>query len=350
MSKQTDILEFSDASLVRKLCGPNHANLALIEDAFDVYIEAPGASVHINGDTPSRARAGELVKEIYQRLERGWPCGPSDIRALIRAMGQGKVKAAAAEAIIPFPRRSPIVPKTPKQEQFINAMRDETITFGVGPAGTGKTFLATAYGASLLARGEVNRFIACRPAVEAGERLGFLPGDLNEKVDPYMQPIWDALHMVLGRDEVDRRRAAGDIEVAPLAFMRGRTLSDAFVVIDEAQNATVAQMKMVLTRLGERAKYAVTGDPSQTDLPYSQPSGLAHALNILSGIRGIGQIHFKGADVVRHPLVGKIVNAYEKDGPTRSVKPGEADGVAKTIARSAKARDEIESLASNEEE
>ena len=141
---------------------------------------------------------------------------------------------------------------------------------------------------------------------------------------------------MLGRDEVDRRRAAGDIEVAPLAFMRGRTLSDAFVVIDEAQNATVAQMKMVLTRLGERAKYAVTGDPSQTDLPYSQPSGLAHALNILSGIRGIGQVHFKGADVVRHPLVGKIVDAYEKDGPTRSVKPGEADGEAKTIARSAK--------------
>jgi phosphate starvation-inducible PhoH-like protein len=155
-----------------------------------------------------------------------------------------------------------------------------------------------------------------------------------------MQPIWDALHMVLGRDEVDRRRAAGDIEVAPLAFMRGRTLSDAFVVIDEAQNATVSQMKMVLTRLGERAKYAVTGDPSQTDLPYSQPSGLAHALNILSGIRGIGQIHFKGADVVRHPLVGKIVDAYESDGPTRAVKPGEADGVAKTLARGVETSEE----------
>jgi len=204
MSKQTEIFEFADADLVRKLCGPNHANLALIEEAFGVYIEAPGAAVHINGDTPSRARAGELIKEIYQRLERGWPCGISDIRALIKAMGKGKVKAAAVDAIIPFPRRSPIVPKTPRQEKFIHAMRD--------------------------ARGEVARFIACRPAVEAGERLGFLPGDLNEKVDPYMQPIWDALHMVLGRDEVDRRRAAGDIEVAPLAFMRGRTLSDAFVV------------------------------------------------------------------------------------------------------------------------
>jgi phosphate starvation-inducible PhoH-like protein len=333
VSKQTDILEFSDVELVRKLCGSNHANLALIEAAFDVYIEAPGSAVHINGDTSPRARAGELVKEIYQRLERGWPCGPSDIRALIRAMGSGKVKAASAEAIIPFPRRSPIVPKTTRQEIFITAMRDETITFGVGPAGTGKTFLATAYGASLLARGEVNKFIACRPAVEAGERLGFLPGDLNEKVDPYMQPIWDALHMVLGRDEVDRRRAAGDIEVAPLAFMRGRTLSDAFVVIDEAQNATVPQMKMVLTRLGERAKYAVTGDPSQTDLPHGQPSGLAHALGILDNIKGIKQIHFQAVDVVRHPLVGKIVDAYEKTGTTRAVTGAESAGVAKTLAR-----------------
>ncbi|MBT3593937.1 MAG: PhoH family protein [Hellea sp.] len=317
MSKETQVLEFPDADLVRKMCGPNHANLALIEEAFGVYIEAPGASVHINGDGPSIARSGELIKEVYQRLERGWPCGISDIRALIKAIGKGKVKAAAADAIIPFPRRSPIVPKTPKQEKFIHAMRDETICFGVGPAGTGKTFLATAYGASLLARGEIARFIACRPAVEAGERLGFLPGDLNEKVDPYMQPIWDALHMVLGRDEVDRRRASGDIEVAPLAFMRGRTLSDAFVVIDEAQNATIPQMKMVLTRLGERAKYAVTGDPSQSDLPSGVTSGLAHALDILKDIRGIEQIVFEASDVVRHPLVGRIVNAYEKASKSR---------------------------------
>jgi len=316
MSKKTEIFEFDDASLVRKLCGAGHAHLAMIEEAFDVYVEAPGSAVHINGDGPSRERAGELIKEIYQRLERGWPCGPSDIRALIRAIGKCKVKAAAVDAIIPFPKRSPIVPKTPRQEKFIHALREETIIFGVGPAGTGKTFLATAYGASLLARGEIAKFIACRPAVEAGERLGFLPGDLNEKVDPYMQPIWDALHMVLGRDEVERRRAAGDIEVAPLAFMRGRTLSDAFVVIDEAQNATIPQMKMVLTRLGERAKYAVTGDPSQTDLPHGTQSGLAHALDILTDISGIEQIRFLASDVVRHPLVGKIVNAYEKDTKT----------------------------------
>ena len=336
MSKATDTLDFADAELVRKLSGPNHAHLALIEDAFDVYLEAPGASVTVNGDAPARARAGEVIREIYSRLERGWPVGPGDIRSLVKQDARARgAKPSKVETIIPFPRRKPIIPKTPRQEKFIQMMQTDTISFGVGPAGTGKTFLATAYGASLLARGDITRFIACRPAVEAGERLGFLPGDLNEKVDPYMQPIWDALFMVLGRTEVERRRAAGDIEVAPLAFMRGRTLSDAFVVIDEAQNATVAQMKMVLTRLGERAKYAVTGDPSQTDLPYSQPSGLAHALSILGGIKGISQIHFKGADVVRHPLVGKIVDAYEAEGATRAVKPGEGarEGVAKTLAR-----------------
>ena len=313
MSKQTDILEFDDGDLVRRLCGAGHANLALIEEAFDVYVEAPGASVHINGDAPSRARAGEIVREIYQRLERGWPCSTGDIRALIKAVGKGKVKAAAVDAIIPFPRRAPIVPKTPRQETYIRMLQESTISFGVGPAGTGKTFLAAAYGASLLARGEVARFIACRPAVEAGERLGFLPGDFNEKVDPYMQPIWDSLHMVLGRDEVERRRGAGEIEVVPLAFMRGRTLSDAFVIIDEAQNATISQMKMVLTRLGERAKYAVTGDVTQSDLPYNTVSGLSHALEILRGIKGIEFCEFLASDVVRHPLVGKIINAYEKD-------------------------------------
>ncbi len=311
MSKQTDILEFDDPDMVRRLCGPNHANLALIEEAFDVYVEAPGSSVHINGDAPARARAGEIVREIYQRLERGWPCSTADVRALIKAVGKGKVKAAAVDAIIPFPRRAPIVPKTPRQESYIRMLQDSTITFGTGPAGTGKTFLATAYGASLLARGEVARFVACRPAVEAGERLGFLPGDFNEKVDPYMQPIWDALNMVLGRDEVERRRGSGEVEVVPIAFMRGRTLSDAFVIIDEAQNATIPQMKMVLTRLGERAKYAVTGDISQSDLPHGVESGLSHAVKILKGIKGINTTEFKASDVVRHPLVGKIIDAYE---------------------------------------
>ncbi len=309
---KADILEFDDPALVKDLCGPGHANLALIERVFDVYLEAPGGSVIINGHPSARARAAEIVKQIYARLESGWPCEPSDIQALMGKGGGQRPPDAKLSAIIPFARRKPIVPKTPRQEIFINAMAENIIIFGVGPAGTGKTFLATAYGASLLARGKVSRFIACRPAVEAGEKLGFLPGDLKEKVDPYMQPIWDALNMVLGASDVERRMESGEIEVAPLAFMRGRTLSDAFVVIDEAQNATIAQMKMALTRLGENTVYAVTGDPSQSDLPRGDMSGLSHALSILDNIDGIKAITFEASDVVRHPLVGKIVQAYER--------------------------------------
>lgn len=311
---KAEVVEFENAGLVRDLSGPAHTNLALIEQAFSVYLEAPGTSVIINGDPPARTQARAIIEEMYNRLEKGWPCAPSDVKALIVESAKGELASAAFSAIIPFPRRKPIVPKTTIQERFIHSLRDNTIIFGVGPAGTGKTFLATAYGASLLARGEVKKFIAARPAVEAGEKLGFLPGDMNEKVDPYLQPIWDALNMVLGASEVERRRENGDIEVAPLAFMRGRTLADAFVVIDEAQNATIAQMKMVLTRLGENAKYAVTGDPSQSDLPGNQPSGLAHALSILRHIDQIHAIEFTAKDVVRHPLVGKIVSAYEQDG------------------------------------
>jgi phosphate starvation-inducible PhoH-like protein len=310
---KADILEFDDAELVKDLCGPNHANLALIEQVYDVYLEAPGSSVIINGHPSARARAAEIVKEVYARLEQGWPCEPSDIQSLMGRKGAEKIAHARTSAVIPFPRRGPIVPKTPRQEEFINSMMSNTIVFGVGPAGTGKTFLATAYGASMLVRGEVKRFIACRPAVEAGEKLGFLPGDLKEKVDPYMQPIWDALNMVMGHAEVERRMESGEIEVAPLAFMRGRTLSDAFVLIDEAQNATIAQMKMALTRLGENASYAVTGDPTQSDLPRHETSGLAHALSILPDIPGIDAITFDASDVVRHPLVGAIVKAYEQE-------------------------------------
>lgn len=313
---KTEVLEFADVDLVRELTGPGHANLALIEQAFDVYLEAPGSNVVINGNSGARARAAGVIKQIYERLENGWPCTRSDIETLIMGQGEGNFAKSDISSVIPIPRRKPIIPKTKHQAEFITAMGENTIIFGVGPAGTGKTFLATAYGASLLARGEVNKFIACRPAVEAGEKLGFLPGDLNEKIDPYLQPIWDALNMVLGADEVERRKASGEIEVAPLAFMRGRTLSNAFVVLDEAQNATVAQMKMALTRLGENAKYAVTGDPSQSDLPRGQSgqeSGLSHALAILGGIDDITMIEFDADDVVRHPLVGKIVKAYDAD-------------------------------------
>ena len=310
---KTDILEFDDKSLVKEMCGSGHAHLALIEQALDVYLEAPGASIVIQGESKARTQAAKILQNMYERLQNGWPCGRADIEELLRGQTHADMIRVSGSTLIPFPRRKPILAKTKNQDAFIRTMRENTISFGVGPAGTGKTFLATAYGASLLARGEIERFIACRPAVEAGEKLGFLPGDMLEKIDPYLQPIWDALHQVLGRDQVERRRASGDIEVAPLAFMRGRTLSNAFVVIDEAQNATVAQMKMALTRLGENAAYAVTGDPSQSDLPGGSPSGLTHALSILGDIEGIATVTFDERDVVRHPLVGKIVKAYDTD-------------------------------------
>ncbi|MET0545047.1 MAG: PhoH family protein, partial [Caulobacterales bacterium] len=225
-------------------------------------------------------------------------------------------KGGGQPARILLPGRRGIVDaRAGAQSEYLDALlsEDTPLVFGVGPAGTGKTFLAVAAGTTALLEGRVSRLVVARPAVEAGERLGFLPGDLTEKVDPYLMPIWDALRGLLGAQQLERRRGAGEIEVAPLAFMRGRTLADAFVIVDEAQNATVMQMKMVLTRLGEGARMAVTGDPSQVDLPPSQPSGLAHALGILDDVKGVKIVRFSADDVMRHALVGRIVRAYDKD-------------------------------------
>jgi phosphate starvation-inducible PhoH-like protein len=210
-------------------------------------------------------------------------------------------------------RRGQVAPKTATQARYLSALAESELVFGLGPAGTGKTFLAVAHGAGLLLRGEVERLVVSRPAVEAGERLGFLPGDLNEKVDPYMAPVWEALTDIMGADQLRRRREKGEIEVAPIAFLRGRTLSHAFVIVDEAQNATRLQMKMVLTRLGEGSRMAVTGDPSQIDLVNSRDSGLSHAVGLLEGVKGIGVVRFSGEDVVRHPLVERIVRAYDAE-------------------------------------
>jgi phosphate starvation-inducible PhoH-like protein len=210
-------------------------------------------------------------------------------------------------------RRGQVAPKTAGQARYLKALADCELTFGLGPAGSGKTFLAVAHGAGMLLRGDVERLVVCRPAVEAGERLGFLPGDLSEKVDPYMAPIWEALSDILGADQLRRRREKGEIEVVPLAFMRGRTLSHAFIIVDEAQNASRLQMKMVLTRLGEGARMAVTGDPSQIDLPNRADSGLAHAVQLLEGVKGVAVARFTADDVVRHPLVERIVRAYEAE-------------------------------------
>jgi len=210
-----------------------------------------------------------------------------------------------------------VAPKTTAQARYLESMSRCELVFGLGPAGTGKTFLAVAHGAGMLLRGEVDRLIVSRPAVEAGERLGFLPGDLSEKVDPYMAPVWEALTDILGVDQFRRRREKGEIELAPIAFMRGRTLAHAFVIVDEAQNCSRLQMKMVLTRLGEGARMVVTGDPSQVDLPRIDDSGLAHAVGLLDGVEGVGVSRFTAGDVVRHPMVERIVRAYEADAAKR---------------------------------
>jgi phosphate starvation-inducible PhoH-like protein len=228
------------------------------------------------------------------------------------AIGNARSGQEGAGAL-PVGRRGQVAPKTATQAKYLQALSNCELVFGLGPAGTGKTFLAVAHGAGLLLRGEVDRLIVSRPAVEAGERLGFLPGDLTEKVDPYMAPVWEALTEILGADQLRRRREKGEIEVAPIAFLRGRTLAHAFVIVDEAQNATRLQMKMVLTRLGEGARMVVTGDPTQIDLVNPRDSGLAHAVGLLEGVKGIGVTRFSAEDVVRHPLVERIVRAYDAD-------------------------------------
>ena len=305
--------------MVRAVAGPNSRHAALIEDAFQVLIETPGGGVSLRGDAKARANARRAVESLAARLETGAGVEESDVRAAIANARSGEPPVGGQA--LPLGRRGVIAPKTAAQARYLDALASHELVFGVGPAGTGKTYLAVAYGASLLMRGEVDRLIVTRPAVEAGERLGFLPGDLTEKVDPYLAPIWEALSDLMGGEALRRRRDRGEVEVAPIAFMRGRTLSHAFVIVDEAQNASRLQMKMVLTRLGEGARMAVTGDPSQVDLLNANDSGLAHAVSILDGVKGVAVARFEAADVVRHPLVERIVRAYDADANRRTAKP-----------------------------
>ena len=259
------------------------------------------------------------MNAIAARIEAGAEVAESDVRAAINAARAGEDRPAAAA--LPIGRRGAVIAKTAAQAAYLDALAAHDLTFGVGPAGTGKTFLAVAYGASLLMRGEVDRLIVTRPAVEAGERLGFLPGDLTEKVDPYLAPIWEALGDIMGAEPLRRRRERGEIEVAPIAFMRGRTLAHAYVIVDEAQNTSRLQMKMVLTRLGEGARMAVTGDPTQVDLVNARDSGLSHAVGILEGVQGVAVSRFTASDVVRHPLVERIVKAYDADAARGARQP-----------------------------
>ncbi len=313
MSRETEeFLPLGDAA-VRAVAGPRSRHAALVEDAFKVLLETPGGGVRLKGDQRGRTAARRAVNGIAARVEAGAEVTEGDVRAAINAARSGEEAPVAGGPALPIGRRGAIAAKTAAQARYLDALGSHDLTFGVGPAGTGKTFLAVAYGASLLMRGEVDRLIVTRPAVEAGERLGFLPGDLTEKVDPYLAPIWEALGDIMGAEPLRRRRERGEIEVAPIAFMRGRTLAHAYVIVDEAQNTSRLQMKMVLTRLGEGARMAVTGDPTQVDLVNARDSGLAHATRILDGVQGVAVARFEASDVVRHPLVERIVKAYDAD-------------------------------------
>jgi phosphate starvation-inducible protein PhoH and related proteins len=311
-----EFLPLSDLA-VRAIAGPHSRHAALVEDAFKVLIETPGGGVRLRGDGGGRAGAKRALAALTARADAGVDVVESDVRAAISAAKAGDTVPGAGPPL-PVGRRGAIAPKTAAQARYLEALASSELVFGIGPAGTGKTFLAVAYGASLLMRGEVDRLVVTRPAVEAGERLGFLPGDLNEKVDPYLAPIWEALSDIMGAEPLRRRRERGEIEVAPIAFMRGRTLSHAFVILDEAQNTSRLQMKMVLTRLGEGARMAVTGDPSQVDLLNPRDSGLSHAISILAKVKGVAVARFEATDIVRHPLVERIVRAYDADAGSGS--------------------------------
>jgi phosphate starvation-inducible PhoH-like protein len=316
LSRAPEFIALSDAAL-RAVAGVGSRHVALIEDAFGVLVETPGGGVSLSGDARSRGQAKKAVQAIAERADQGLDIAEADIRVAIGQARSGTAPAGGGGAGLPIGRRGQVAPKTANQAKYLEAFNQCDLVFGLGPAGTGKTFLAVAHGAGMLLRGAVDRLIVARPAVEAGERLGFLPGDMNEKVDPYMAPVWEALTDILGAEQLRRRREKGEIEVAPIAFLRGRTLSHAFVIVDEAQNASRAQMKMVLTRLGEGARMAVTGDPTQIDLPNPGDSGLAHAVGLLEGVKGIGVTRFEAEDVVRHPLVERIVRAYDADAAKR---------------------------------
>ena len=304
-------LQFEDNQLAIQLFGSHHSHLARIEKKLDVAINARGNTVSVTGPAESVDAACTVLTGLYDRLENGFGIGLEEVDASLRMALRGGGDMINDMQTIQT-RKRPISPRSPTQATYIQAISDDELVFGLGPAGTGKTYLAVAKAVEFLIRGDVDRIVLSRPAVEAGESLGFLPGDLRDKVDPYLRPLYDALHDMLPAQQVAKRLETGEIEVAPLAFMRGRTLSNAFVILDEAQNATSVQMKMFLTRLGKNARMVVTGDLSQVDLPRGTRSGLWEALEIVEDIKGIGIVRFTAEDVVRHQLVTNIVNAYDK--------------------------------------
>ena len=307
-------LTFSDIDLARQLFGEHNKNLQRIADAIDVSINARGNIVFIQGDSIAASLAKNILQQLYGLLKDRYPIYPNDIDYAVRILSGDdriKLKDIFLDTVYITSKKRHVIPKSLAQKEYIDAIRTSDMVFGIGPAGTGKTYLAMAMAVAALSKGVVNRIILTRPAVEAGETLGFLPGDLAEKVDPYLRPLYDALHDMMRFEKVSNLMEQGVIEVAPLAFMRGRTLNDSFIILDEAQNTTSEQMKMFLTRIGFSSKAVITGDITQIDLPVEKPSGLIQAKDILQGIDGINFIFFSKKDVVRHGLVQKIIKAYE---------------------------------------
>ena len=318
-------LAFEDNRLAAQLYGDFDQHLALIEQRISVQATPRGNHVMLKGAASAVDQARRVLESLYGPVEEGSPVDIAMVDAVIRMIQtedsqltlptlekKGKVRMAQIAT-----RKATIVARTPAQDAYMRAMDRAELVFGVGPAGTGKTYLAVAHAASLLERGDINRIILSRPAVEAGERLGFLPGDMKDKVDPDLRPLYDALYDMMRPEHVERCITSGIIEVAPLAFMRGRTLANAVVILDEAQNTTSMQMKMFLTRLGENSKMIVTGDPTQVDLPRGERSGLIEAVKLLDGVESVHISRFNDKDVVRHALVGRIVRAYEADTAAR---------------------------------
>ena len=307
-----------DNAVLAELVGPYGRNITEIERALEVRIAQRGNRLAIGGEGEAAGAALATLRKLESRVRRGRGVESADVRAAIRnAQGRG-AKGGSGNGKGPElrTRKRVIEPRSPTQRTYLEALTGVPLTFGTGPAGTGKTYLAVAAAVSAWLGKEVDRIILSRPAVEAGERLGFLPGDLKEKIDPYLRPLYDALHDMLPGETIAKAMENGTFEVAPLAFMRGRTLANCYVVLDEAQNCTRAQMKMFLTRLGDNAQMAVTGDPSQVDLPRGEVSGLAEAVALLDGVEGVSCVRFGAEDVVRHPLVARIVEAYDRAAAT----------------------------------
>jgi len=335
LAEATHRIELDDAALVQTLAGAHNEHLKLLERRTGARISNRGTTFTVTGDEPQAVLAEKVIRELYGLLRAGYPLYPEDVEQAAKVLAARRdvaLKDIFLDTVYISNRNRVVAPKGLGQKRYIDAIRTHDITFGIGPAGTGKTYLAMAMAVAALSERRVKRIVLCRPAVEAGERLGFLPGDIAEKVNPYLRPLYDALNDMMDLEKAQALIEKGTVEVAPLAFMRGRTLNDSFVILDEAQNTTPEQMKMFLTRLGFGSRAVITGDITQVDLPTGRTSGLADAREVLRDVEGIAFCHFTEVDVVRHPLVQQVVLAYEASEARRAARRA-AEGADEAGAR-----------------